>query len=86
MLGQAIEKSGNNIPKEIIYKIVSEWCRKDKDDLITSIRGPISSQEEIEQVQVKFMQEAKADRNKLQNMNKQQATYIKNLEAMQKEL
>lgn len=86
MLGQAIEKSGNNIPKEIIYKIVSEWSRKDKDDLITSIRGPISSQEEIEQVQVKFMQEAKADRSKLQNMNKQQATYIKNLEAMQKEL
>lgn len=32
------------------------------------------------------MQEAKADRQKLQNMNKQQATYIKNLEAMQKEL
>ena len=62
MLGQAIEKSGNNIPKEIIYKIVSDWTQKDKDELISSIRGPISGQEEMELVQLKFMQEAKADR------------------------
>ena len=86
MLSQAIEKSGNTIPKEIIYKIVSDWSRRDKDELISSIRGPMTSQEEMDACHGKFMKEAKADRQKLQNMNKQQASYIKNLESMQKDL
>ena len=55
MLSQAIEKSGNTIPKEIIYKIVSDWTRQDKDDLISSIRGPMTSQEEMEACHTKFM-------------------------------
>lgn len=80
MISQVTIKEGQ---LELVKNIVSELTAEQKKELCNYMRGP---EQNIEAAHNQFIIEAKAERHKLINSNKQQATYIQNLEAMQKEL